>query len=355
MGGGKKILYTYTRPLPFVGLKGKESAKTSTKSYYQAKRELFPSLDVCFITRFEDMFDEEIEKRKETQTSGRELIRRISLPAGIDVYFFVQPEIKRSYESILDGLEETLLDAIEDARHGHSRDYVRIFNGEPYIELSTLFNIVERKIRKHTKKGTSKIIKIEPENIFVTVNKNRKRLILPYELTTEGKDKINLEFLDNETLRKAVENEEYSEELKLVGIEYLRAREFKDSVNLATCIPFEEEIKRISKERNSDWIEVEDLLFYIPRITREVTKYGEIYKRLFSTERRSPGKLYILMMDEKEYENIKKEFDGKIRKRDGKIYVAIEAVINKIREYRESDEFKTKVEQYREIIPTMIF
>ncbi|MBU5678611.1 MAG: hypothetical protein QXJ96_01575 [Candidatus Aenigmatarchaeota archaeon] len=354
----KKILYTYSRPSPFVGLKGKENAKISTRSYYQAKRELFPSLDVCFINRFEDICNEEIEKRKRFPPSGRELVRKISLPAGMEIKFFVQPQVRCSYESVLNSLEETLTDLMNDALDGYFPEYIKIYSGEPYIALDVLlFRIAKRKIEKYSREEISKIIKIEPEDKLFsdTNNKKKKRLILPYEFTTEGKEKINLEFLDDETFRKAIENEDYNEELQLSGIEYLRATEFKGSVELATCIPFEEEVKRVSKERKTSWIEIEDLLFYVPRIIREVTKYGEIYKKLFSTDKKSPGEFYILMMDEKEYEDIKKGFEDRIKKRAGSIYIPIEVVINKIKEYRESDEFKTRVEQYREIIPTMIF
>lgn len=350
----KKILYTYSRPLPFVGLKGKENARLSTRSYYQAKREIFPSLEACFIDRFESICDEEIEKRKKSPPSGRELIRNISLHSGIEIKFFAQPQVRCSYDSLLESLEETMKDLMIDALDGYFPEYVKIFNGEPYIALDALlFRITKRKLENYSKKEISRIIKTEPEDKLFSYVNNKKRLILPSEFTTEGKDKINLEFLTDETFRKAVEKEEYEEELQLSAIEYLRAKEFRDSIDIATCIPFTEEIKRISRERKTSWIEIEDLLFYVPRTIREVTRYGEIFKRIFSTDKKSPGELYILMLDEKEYENAKKEFNAK--KRGGTIYVPIEAVINKIRDYKERDEFKTIVEQYREIVPTMIF
>lgn len=358
MKGGREILHTYERPTPYLGFDTKESTIESTRGYYKAKREIIPNLDVCFIDRFESICDEEIEKREMFPPSGRELLRVIKLPEDIYITFFAQPHERCSYGEVLNELEKRLVDLRDEALDGYFPEYIKIIHGEPYISLDYLLNISQRIKNRNTKEGISKIIKIEPEERIFTNVKGRKekRMLLPSHITTEGKNKVNFVFVDEETYAKAIKDEDYLDKLQLIALEYLRGREFRDSIYYTTCLPFEEEMKRLANERKTSWVEVGDLIFYIPRSVREVPNYGRIYNILFSTSKKEPGEFYILMLDENEYKEVKKKLEEYGAKRKtGITYIPIEGVIKKIRETKEREDLKTRVEQYGEIIPIAFF
>lgn len=357
MRAEKKVLQTYVRPSPFVGIDSKENARESTKGYYKAKREIFPSLNACFIDRFERICDDYVENAGRVQSSEKELIRVIKLPNDISISFFVQSQDRCSYREVLDELENRLIDLREEAIEGYFPDYIRIIEGEPYIALDHLLNISQRIKNRNTKKIKSKTIEIEPKRLFTNVKgRKEKRLALPLSITTEGKDKVNFLFLDEGIYEKAIVSEDYVEELQSIALEYLRGREFKESIYYATCLPFEEELKRVAQERMAPWIEIGDLIFYIPRSTREVRSYGKMYNLLFSVDRREPGEFYLMMLTDNEYDEIEKKLSEYCAKRkNGIIYIPIESAINKIRETRDREDLRKISEQYGEIIPTTVF
>jgi hypothetical protein len=332
----KETVFTIKRPEEFTDFQTRDDENREAANFYRARTAVIEPVKNAFVTRLEAALKEQT-KYTETKLPSRTVVeKRLYFPTedyeiSLELHVgTVQKTI--SQKDILANLETRLLDTVEESREGWQLPYVKKIRGQYYILLDFLPQSVNRWTSRKSGQSLRKSIRLNPPNLHAQMEgTSKKRILLPGDITTEEMKSVALTFLDHATYTQALsDGDKQKETQQLMLKEYLRGREFSESVNFKTCVRFEDALRRKSSVLKDPWIEIGDLLFHVPRIRKTTAQYKKIIGMLFSDDIGSPGDFYLMLHADEFDEASKKMKDYGIKVRDGQLYIPIDAVLDKI-------------------------